>query len=293
MNTSLHIGLASAVVLGLAHPALAQTDPAAPCRALIQSAGLVQGAPLKVEPLGDDGCRFTGVTFGFGTRFGYRVGELTEHGIPFGPVAVPTRPTAVRVEARDVVFALHSGQPKVDWLNSQQQVPFDVVLDGRYDPGTRALRLQEFSMEGRAIGRTSITADAVDVDVQDVPGTTGLRSLALHMDSRRFIPVFLLAPLMPQLPDNDPGAAVQTAKTQAIAVVRGMLPQGGAASATVDAITAFINDFPRPEHGFDLVIEASKPVTAGDIAAAAGDPSRSIALLQTLKITASYAGDAR
>lgn len=293
MKMFLRVGFGSLLLVGLALPGQAQPDAAGRCSALIQSVGLVKSSPAKVEFLGSDGCRFTGVTFGFGTRFGYQVGVLTEHGIPFGSVSVPTRPTAIRVEARDVVFALRSGQAKADWLNRQQQVPFDVVVDGRYDPSTHELRLIELSMEGRSIGRTSIELDAVDVDVKDMPGTTGVRSLALHMDSRRFIPAFVLAPLLPQLPEEDPGKAVEAGKTQVIAVIRSMLPQSGAASDTVDAITAFIAAFPHPDHVFDLSIEAAHPLTAAALAAADSDPAAAIALLHTLKITARYVGEAR
>ena len=73
--------------------------------------------------------------------------------------------------------------------------------------------------------------------------------------------------------------------------MRALLPQSGASPATVDAVAAFVSDFPHPLHVFDLHVQARTPVTLDDMQRAAGSPLALAALVQTLTVTASYAGD--
>ena len=291
MKTTACLLLGSALLSLPARHAHAQPDPAARCRALLASIGLVQDGPAEIEPLGPDGCRFTGVRFGFGTRFGYLVASLTEHGIPFGPLAIPDKPTEVAVEARGVTFSLHSGNPKVDWLNRAQQVPFDVVVRGRYDPAAHEVLLRELSLTGRTVGRTTLSADVVGVDPADLPGNPALRALTLHMDSRSFVVRFLLGVVVSMLPEQNPGAAFDAAKRQAVAAARAKLPQGGVAPASVDAIAAFINDLPRPQHVLDLTIATKAPISMEAASVAMADAAAAAALVNTMQITATYAGD--
>ncbi len=134
-----------------AQPATAQSF-----RDLIASAPLLSDGPATAEPDGPDGSRFTGPRFGFRQRFGYRIGTLVEHGIPFGALDIPQRRVDVRVEASGIVLELHSGQAKTDWLNRQSQTPFDVGVAGSYDPVGQELILRELRLEGSAIGRTTL-----------------------------------------------------------------------------------------------------------------------------------------
>ena len=267
------------------------TSPAGRCRLLLQGVALQTG-DVEAAADGDDGCRFTGVQFGL-ARFTYQVGTLVEHGLPLDGTLPQDHASHVSVEARDIGFVLHSGQPKVDWLNRQQQVPFDVVLQGSFDPVSGTATLDELSLDGRSAGRTALSGSADQLGGPDWLANGRLVSLGLHMDSRRFITAFLLAPLLPFLPDNDPGAAVEMAKQQAVAGVRALLPQSGASPATVDAIAGFIVDFPHPLHVFDLHVQPRTPVTLNELQRAADSPSALAALVQTLTITASYAGDPR
>ena len=190
----LSVRTALAAALLICHVAAVHAQPATAqsCRDLLASAPLVSDGSAAAEPDGPDGCRFTGPRFGFGQRFGYRIGTLVEHGIPFGALDIPQRRVDVQVEARGIVFELHSGQAKTDWLNRQSQIPFDVGVTGSYDPVGQELTLRELSLEGPAIGRTTLAFAATGVDGAD-PATAGLRSLALTVASRRFLVAFVFA----------------------------------------------------------------------------------------------------
>jgi len=290
---SILIRAALVAVLLAPAPTLAQPATAARCRDLIASAPLLQDGAATAEAAGGGGCRFTNVTFGFLSRFGYQVASLVERGIPFGPLTAPNGPVSIRIEARGIVLVLHGGQPKLDWLNRQQQVPFDVVLDGSYDPAKGLAVLNELSLEGRAVGRAMLGGEVGDVNAADVPGRAGLRTLELHLDSRRFIVAFLLASLLPFLPDDDPGGAVERIKAQVIAALHVQLPTGGASAATVNAVASFIADFPHPQHVFDLTVTATPLVTVGALEQAVSDLAAAARLMRTLTVTASYAGDPR
>ena len=76
------------------------------------------------------------------------------------------------------------------------------------------------------------------------PASAGLRSLALTVDSRRFLVAFVLPSLLSFLPEDDPGGAVDRAKTQAEIAARLYLPQTGATADTAGAVSGFIADFP-------------------------------------------------
>ncbi len=286
----------AAAPCALAAPAAAPpppNDPTRQCRALLASFPLRQDGPVTVEAVGDDGCRFKGLRFGFGIRISYEVAELVEHGVPFGPPAAPTKFIHVRIEARGVAFVAHSGQAKLDWLVAQQQVPFDVVLDGSYDPARRRADLRELSLEGASVGRIALSGTVENVDRASFPTGAGLSALGLHLDSRRFITGFVLSSLLPFLPENDPDAAVAKGRRQGIAAARSLLPLGGASPTTVDAIAGFIADFPHPRHIFDLAITAPSPVTINVLEQASASLVAASALATTLKVTASYAGDPR
>ena len=119
-----------------------------------------------------------------------------------------------------------------------------------------------------------------------------MRSIQLHMDSRRFVPAFLLGSLVAVLPADDPGAAVEKAKAQAVATVRALLPAAAATAETVDAGAGFIADFPHPLRVLDVGVSAAAPVTLAAMGVAAGDAAQAAALLKTLTVTATYAGEA-
>jgi hypothetical protein len=271
----------------------AEPATAARCRALLASVPLVTGRPATAEPQGREGCRFTMVEFGAGSRFSYQVGSLIENGIPSEPLKVPRHLVSVRIEARDIVFLLHTGNVKVDWLNRQQQVPFDIVLDGRYDPANGVVTIRELSLEGRAVGRTTLAGVLSHVSETGSLDVAAMQSFALHLDSQRFIVNFVLPFLLDVLPDENPGGAVDYGKAQAVATIRALLPQVGASEQTVGAVTGFIADFPNPQHVLDFAVTAAKPVTVTALEDAAGDPATATALLRTLTVTASYTGEPR
>lgn len=274
-------------------PALAQPATAALCRALVESAPFFRDGASIAEADGPDGCRFTELTFGVGAKAGYQVATLVEHGVPFGAPALPDHPVHLRVEARGITFVLRTGNAKVDWMNRQQQVPFDVVLDGSFDPAAGVAILTELSVEGRAIGRTVLSGELAQVDPVTLPSGAELRSVTLHSDSRRFILGYVLPTLLAFLPDEDPGGAVERARGEAIAKLRTLLPLAGATAATVEALAAFVADFPQAPRVLDLAVAATGPVTGDTLGRALADPAEAVKLMRMLRVQARYEGDAR
>ncbi len=130
------------------------------------------------------------------------------------------------------------------------------------------------------------------VDSAD-PASAGLQSLALTVDSRRFLVAFVLPSLLSFLPDDDPSGAVDRAKAQAGVAARCYLPQAGATADTVAAVARFIGDFPHPQHVFDLHVTASTPLTVAALERSVESPATASAVALTLTVTASYAGETR
>ncbi len=165
-------------------------------------------------------------------------------------------------------------------------------MSGSYDPAGQELIPHELSLEGPAIGRTTLAFAATGMDSADL-ASAGARSLALTVDSRRFLVAFVLPSLLSFLPDDDPGGAVDRAKAQAEIAARLYLPQAGATADTIAAIIGFIDDFPHPKHVFDLGVTASTPVTGAALERSAGSPAAASAVARTRTVIASYAGEAR
>lgn len=270
-------------------PSTPEQDAVARCRALPGQLSETAG----VEALADGGCRFTRIRFGLLGGVGYEVDTLTEHGLPSDLSAVPDKPLDVRIEARGIVFAPRSGSAGTDWMIRQQQVPFDVTLEADYEPARREGTVRKLSLDGAALGQVSLAVAATGLDPAAFPQGAALRSVRLHMDSRRFLLTFALAPLASTLPEDDPGGAVDRAKAQVIDTLRTLLPGMGASTGTVDALAGFVADFPRPQHVLDLDVTADPPLGADTVAALLADPAQASTLLKGVAITATYAGDPR
>lgn len=279
----------------------AATAPADRCQALIRRAPTAPatGSPTAAgspaaEALPDGGCRFTGVRLG-SDRFGYQAATVTEHGIPpdllAGGPRVPRTAVDAQIEARDITFSLHSGNPRVDWLNRQQQIPFDATLDVAYDPAHGDIHLRTLALNGPGIGTVSLAMEASGLSDASFPGRVQLRSLNLHLDSRRVLATFTVAPLSNMLPENDPEGAFQALKAQTVAGLRALLPLAHASADTTAALVAFATDFPHPQHVLDLSVTATPSVTLDEVTESAGNSARIPALLGKLTITATYAGD--
>lgn len=283
-------------IAGAAHAPDQAPDLGQRCRQLLEALPSSSRTDATTsEPAGAD-CLLRHVRFGI-AQAGYVVDSLRLHGLAsdFGglPEQVPDKPLAIRVEARGIRFSPHTDNRKLAWMIAQQQVPFDATLDARYDPVTRRATLNELSLDGETLGHVLLRLTAGNVAAgrsADLFAAAGLTSLQMDLDSRRFLAGFALSPLLPLLPDDDPGAAVEAAKQEAVTSLRALLPQAGASAATTDALAGFVADFPHPQHPFTLSVSAANPVTANAIEAAGGSPSQLTALLRQLSVTASYTG---
>lgn len=271
-------------------PPLSPAEAAvARCRALLAQ-GIVTAGPATAEAL-DDGCRYTAVRFGVSQRFGYEAATLVEHGFPS---EAPDKPVSVQVEARGIVFAPSSGNAKTDWLIRQQQAPFDVTLDASYDPAAKEFILRSLSLDSPALGHTELAMDVAGADGSNFPDDVALRSLHLHMDSRLLLLQFALGAAVAALPDGgDPATEMDRAKAQATPLARQYLPLTGASPATVDAIAAFVDDFPRPRHVLDLAVTASPPFKLRSVGDTDDKGALAETVMRTLAVTATYTGDPR
>ena len=256
------------------------------CRELL-SYGIVTNGPATVEAV-DDGCRYTGVRFGFTSRFGYEAATLIEHGVPS---ETPDKPVSMQIEARGLTLAIDSGNAKADWLSRQQQTPFDVTLDAGYDPAAQTFMLRSLTLDSPVLGHSELAVELAGVNDRTFPEDVAVRSLRLHMDSRRFLLQFALAAAVATLPDGEPGAALEVAKARAAALVRTYLPLTGATAETMAALVAVLGDFPRPQHVLDLAMTASPPFKLRSVGDAADKEALAQAALRALTVTAAYSGD--
>ncbi len=305
---------AVAILLLVAAPVLAQsgplsTGPVAPspetaaqarCRDLLPAE---MASRPGVEALGDGGCRFTEARIdhdlydllglpNFGPAFrGYEAETITEHGLPARWDPLPEGAVAVQVEARNIRLVFHTDSPQVNWLFDQQQFPFDITFDAAFDPGTREVTLHRLSMDGVSIGHVQLTAVVAGVTRSELFAEAGLRSVQVHLDSRRFIPAFVLMSVATHLPSDDPGAAAERIRAQVIAALRTLLPLAHASTGTVDALVAFAQDFPRSQHVLDMTVTADPPVPAETVLDLLNDPPKVTSLIGTLTIAATYAGE--
>ncbi len=216
---------------------------------------------------------------------------MTEHGLPARWDPLPTGAVAVRVEARNVVLVFHTESPQVNWQLEQQQFPFDLTFDAAFDPAKREVTLRQLSMDGVSIGHVTLTAVATGVSRTTLFGEAGLGSVQLHLDSRRFLLAFVLMSMVSHLPSDDPGAAAERTRAQVIAGLRTFLPLAHASTGTLDALLAFVRDFPRPQHVLDLSLTADPPVPAETVLDVLNEPARVTSLVGTLVVEATYAGE--
>ena len=257
--------------------------------------------PVSIEATEPDECRFRNIRLGLGGFVGYRMDTLLVRGIPFSRPKGPLASVHARVEARGVTLAIRDQPAKIAWLSRQQQQPFDLTLDATYDPATTTVVLNEFSMDGAVLGHVGLRARLENVhllvtradDMPELEALPGLRSLHLELDSRTFLLSYGLPLVMNMLPDQDPDAAFQAGRAKVIAAVDALLPGSSATADTTQAITSLVADFPHPKHPTVLDIEASTPITPDAVVAAVDDPDQLVALLQTITVTATYAGPFR
>jgi hypothetical protein len=267
------------------------------CRAILAALPFTIHPDAATSELTGQDCLVRHIRFGTG-QTAYLIDSLRLHGFTSDfdtfPDLVPDRSVAVRVEARGITFSPQiNGNPKLMWMIGQQQVPFDLTLDASYDPATRRATLNELTLDGEVLGHVQLRLTAGEIPAARPPdlfGKGGLTSLHLDLDSRRFLTGFALSPLLPFLPDDDPGGAVEAAKREVVGDMHAMLPQAGVSATTTDALVGFVADFPHPAHPFTIDVSAASPVTANAIEAASRSPSRLMALLRLLTISARYTG---
>lgn len=273
------------------------------CRDLLEplSPGASPPGPTAVEAAGPDECRFRNIRLSLSSFVGYRVDTLLVRGIPFNRPPGPLPHVHARVEARGITLSIRDQPAKLAWMSQQQQVPFDLTLDAVYDPAVTSLVLNEFSMDGEALGHAGLRARFENVhlvttrsdDVPEMQALPGLKSLHVELDSRTFLASYVLPLIVNLLPDDDPDGAFQAGRAKVVAAIDALLPASGASTDTTGAVTGLVADFPRPKHPAVLDIEANAPITPDAVRAAIEDPARLPALLRALNLTASYAGTIR
>ena len=254
--------------------------------------------PVLAEA-GPDRCTFRGARAEFGQRFGFAIGTLVLKGPPLAAAEASGPLLQRRVELHDVTSAVDSGNPDVDWMLGQQQVPVDVVFDVSEDHTAHTLTVNEVSVQGDDVGRVSLDATLERVGADD-PATgipdlseAGVRSVHLRADSKRFFVKYVLPALIGTWHGDDPAADMAHTKLDATNSARGMLQLAHSAPGSIEAVLAFLADLPKPRHVLDMsVVAAASPVTADDADDASTSMMGFATLLSNLRVTATYDRDA-
>lgn len=287
-----------------ARGATPDASPAGRCRALLDDLKpiLPGGSGVeaaKVEAVGDDGCRFTGVRLLLLPSQSWEVETVVVSHLQTDPRRPRQPPAAMRLEAHGVRFVPRAASAAMRWMFEQQQVPFDVALDYALDQGTKRLTLRELSMTGEVVGRVALSGEVDDFDLDGLDGpdadraaaSVALRSLSFDLHSKRFIAVYVLPIVAGALSsDPDPGATVEAQKRAVSDQVQATGHAAGVAEATVSAISGFIEDFPHPRHPFTLALNPERPITQTAMREAVRSPEALAALVWATGITATYEG---
>ncbi|OWJ67860.1 hypothetical protein [Inquilinus limosus] len=254
----------TAAALSTAHPALAApvpSDPVERCRGLLEIAGQAGGiaapAAATVEPLGPDGCRFTGLRLDLGPGRSWTVGSLTAGGLDFARITQDRRLEAASLRAKDVRLK----DSAVTAALGPDPVRFDAALDYRWDVATGTVEVAALSLSGAGLGevafsnrRGHVRADTFSFDlgprviILGLIAAGDLQALSFRFRDDGIVDRFITAGAR-GLADKDPGLSETERKLvlqQAIEHQVASMSAGGFPEPMVAPLVAFVRDFPSP-----------------------------------------------
>lgn len=248
------------------------TDEARPdCNALVDALPVIQRTAQTTITADGEGCTITGFRISSGSSGIIDTGLSIERAHASGAglvraAATQRFPDWLRLELNGVRVDVKTGKPGVDYMNRRQQKPFDVRLVYRSDKAKNAIRLEEASLAGEALGLLRLDATVYGLDlaalkVGEQPDLPSLRigDLGLRLDNKAMIATFALPLIIGAIGfEHDPEPALEAYRKTAIDMLD-LLPGSFMVAASKDALTRFIRDFPDPSGRLELTAKADPP----------------------------------
>lgn len=270
-------------------------DPVERCRGILPS--LLNNDALKnlraeaVEPVGNDGCRFTGITAeSRDPEMTLAIREADLSRLDFAAIYAG-RPEATKTMH---LAGMELGGPDVQRAFGTLK-PFDIDVDYAFDPATQIMTLSQFSVRGdgfgdlRAAAVLQGTLDELWSDDDDLSNS----KIVLHSLDLRFVDGGALQGFFDAVasaayawgPEKDAAAErIRTGSADKAAA----LADVGVPAPSVAHLVAFIHDFPSPRKPLSLFARPAKPVSLAQLARISpGDPD-SKALIGSLNLTIDY-----
>jgi hypothetical protein len=250
-----------AAALSVAQQAAAAPVPAGPverCRGILQAIPPLTGAATKaerIEPVGSDGCRFTGVTGESGRRK-ISIGLILAERLDFGRIYDGRLPDAVTLRVQDILLR-GDGMPS-------SVGPFDFITDYDLDVRAKVFTLRELTLRGASLGELTLSGE---VEGYSLPAHGGfwpvtdqdavrLRQIRLRAVDRGFIGMLLLGQTSS---GRDVQAAVDDVKSDMSANL-GRWPGFGVPKPAVEALTAYVGDLPSPRRPIMISAAPAMPI---------------------------------
>jgi len=264
--------LALTAFLPQAARAQAATDDARPdCNALVEALPLVQRTAQTTVKAEGEGCTITGFRISSGSSgtidTGLSIARAHVRGAGLVRAAATQRfPDWLRLELSGVRVDVKTGKPGVDYLNRRQQKSFDVKLAYRSDKANDAIRIEEASLGGEALGHLRLDATIYGLDLSalkpgerlDLPSLR-VGYLGLKFDNKAMIASFALPLIIGIIGyEHDPEPAFDAYRKQAIETLD-LLLGSFISTASKEALTRFIRDFPDPAGPLELTAKADPP----------------------------------
>jgi hypothetical protein len=255
-------------ILALVAAALLPTDraraepvPADPVR---RCAGILRAIPPlthaaakaeRVEPVGHDGCSFTGVT-GESGRQKISVGRILVERLDFVRIYDGRLPDAITLHIQNIVLGGDSLPPGLG--------PIDFIVDYDLDARAKIFTLRELTLRGPTLGELTLSGEVEGYSLPDDGGfwpaedqdAVRLRQFRLRAVDRGFISTLLLG----QFPsERDLQAAVDDVKSDMSANLA-RWPAFGVPKPAVEALTAYVGDLPSPQRPITISAAPSTPI---------------------------------
>lgn len=234
-------------------------DPVERCRGILRAIPLLKDfAPEteRIDPIGTDGCKFTGVT-GESGQGNTSIGLILAERLDFGRVYDGRLPDAITLHIQGITLG---GDGLPPGLGS-----FDITADYDLDTKTKVLTVRELTFRGPSLGDLTMSGELEGYSLPVFGGfwpdaddqkTIGLRRFRLQAADRGFIRVLLLGQSSSGGYDR---AALDRLKTE-ISANLARWPDFGVPGPAVTALTAFIGDLPSPRRPITISAAPSVPI---------------------------------
>lgn len=289
--------LAAAALAGLL---FAGPAPPAAADGLSRLAEALRQAPHGVlsyqsgKPLGDNGFILERVTLkpppdaaeGV-TAEPIHIDRVTVEDFDFASYAKDEAPNFARLRAEGIALDPKSFDAfDLRALTGREVVKADFRLDYRFDPQVKTLMLSRLELDLHELARIelSLTLEGIDPDDRSGADTASLRTASLVLDDRTLLGTAL--PAAARAHGFDPENIVRLATE----ILDSLRPgQGAAATAVLDALAGFVDDYTRPKGPLRVTLNPPGGVPLSAIA----EMTEAEDAIKRLGLTVSYAGARR